>query len=119
MFHVPAHKSAAAAGAPSLSNLHPVMADALAPLVRRSTILDRVGADHRANQVFTTPASEAVALADAHLNNVGLPTYSEVLQTLNLCQRRLNEQSEELNQSGTEAGRQAVEILKANGIARL
>src|SRR5436190_1353938 len=113
------HTPAPTAGQISLANLHPVMAEALAPFVRRPAILDRIDADHRANQVFTTPASEALAMADAHLNNVGLPTYSEVLDALNLCQRRLNEQSVELNQAGTEAARQAVEILKANRIARL
>ncbi|MBN3839336.1 hypothetical protein [Burkholderia sp. Ac-20349] len=34
--------------------------------------------------------TEAIAIADAHLNNAGLPTYSELLAAATAAERKLN-----------------------------
>lgn len=53
---------------PLTTNMHPVMAAALSPALFAQDAILRMSAK-----------GEAVANADAHLNDAGLPTYSELL----------------------------------------
>jgi len=47
------------------------------------TVIDRIRADHLATQAASSStAIEAIAAADAYLNNVSAPTYSELVATL-------------------------------------
>ena len=67
----------------------------------------------RAPAGLTPHQGEAVAAADAHLNNAALPTYSELLEALRACQRVLHPGAVGLIHSahGEEAGKRAARAV--------
>jgi len=59
--------------------------------------LEKLNAAHIANQAAQSETkSEAIANADAHTNNAGLPTYSALVVTLTKARRFVKFQAQEI-----------------------
>lgn len=84
---------------PLTTNMHPVMAAALSPALFAQDAI--AGASAR---------SMAIADADAHLNNAGLPTYTE---TLALLRRIVTPKLLAQLNDGTDEGAELVSLYRA------
>jgi hypothetical protein len=81
MFHIPPHK--ATTNPPGQQTLGEVT---LSDYVRKVQLADKPVAQEKP---APTPTVEAVLIADAYTNNVGLPTYSELARALRRIQSPL------------------------------
>lgn len=55
-------------------------------------IIEKVRADAMANQVAMTDSKvEAIEIADAYMNNVGLPLYTDLMKALGMLQAAPND----------------------------
>ncbi len=63
------------------------------------SVIDKINANHSANLTAqNTNRIEAIANADAHTNNVGLPTYSELVEALNILLPLAKSRAEDMHE---------------------
>lgn len=82
------------------------------------TVIDRIHSDRQLSSAVQTPSAlQAVAQADAHLNNTALPGYSELVNTL-LAWNRASDHCKAVSQDPLRKGQARTPADRAE-VARL